>query len=82
MDIEQEKIWRKWPAHMVSDRVIRIMGATDEIYEHLSTGSRCSIDDKHRDALLKINAEIARRADQMYSILNELRYKELKERGI
>lgn len=80
--MQEEKFWRKWPAHMVNDRVVRIMGATDEIYEHLSTGSRCSIDGKHREDLLKLNKEICLRADKMYAILNELVYKELRKKGI
>lgn len=80
MDMQEEKFWRKWPAHMVSERVVRIMGATDEIYEHLST--KCSIDEKHREDLLKLNREICLRADKMYAILNELVYKELRKKGI
>lgn len=82
MDMQEEKFWRKWPAQMVSERVVRIMGATDEIYEHLSTGSRCSIDDRYREDLLKLNREICLRADKMYSILNKLVYKELRKKGI
>lgn len=82
MDIDREKIWMKWPSHMATDCVYRIMAAAVEIDEHIRPGSGCSIDRKKRDTLMKLNTEIINRADMMHSILSDLNLKEMREKGI
>lgn len=82
MKIDEERVWKNYPAHMATDRLFDILMATMDIYNHLKTGSGCAIDDDHRDELLKLNAEISLRADKMNSILDDIRYEERKGAGI
>lgn len=77
MGRDRKELWKKLPAHMTADCLFDIMAATIEIDENLKSG--CSIEDRYRDDLLKLNIEIVRRVDRMHSIIDELRYREIKE---
>lgn len=77
MSIDRKKLWKKFPAHMTADCLFDIMTAAVEIDENLKSG--CLLEDGCRDDLLKLSMEIVRRVDTMHSIINELRYQEIKE---
>lgn len=82
MKIDEEKVWKNFPAHMATDRIFDILIATTDIHDHLKPGSGCTIESRHRDDLLKLNTEISRRAEMMNSILDDIRHQERREAWI